>query len=296
VLSQTFTDFQYLIVNNGSTDGTQVLIDQYCKEDKRIKTISFPFNSKDSTVMAKRRPLIEKYKTTPYYMSIDDDDFMEPITVETLYHLITEYNADIASVGSRLVYPDGSMKDKFVFNGIYVFSRIEAMFELLKREKFNAALGGKLFRMEIIQNIERPVVKVTRDIYTRYRTINNISHCMVVTGQPLFYFYRHDKNQSGLDLPEQITSEKMRQHLEANTMRTEWLSEHMPEIKDFVFYSELSFMISLYERIHRLNVQSCFDIAQEMKDTLLRHSTFLSECGFCKESEREILGKIQFKM
>jgi hypothetical protein len=72
-------------------------------------------------------------------------------------------------------------------------------------------------------------------------------------------------------------------------MRTEWLSENMPEIKDFVLYSELSFMLSLYERINRLEVKSCFDIAQEMKETLLKNNVFLLECGFCTQREHDIL-------
>ena len=289
VLAQTFTDFQYLIVNNGSTDGTQALIDQYKKKDSRIHSVAFPFNSKDTAVELERNKLLEHYYTTPYYMSIDDDDFMEPNTVETLYNLITQYDADIAQVGSRFVYPDGTMKDKFVFNGIYVYNRIEAMVEMLKREKFNQASGGKLFHIDInLKDVEVLKTKQSRDIHHAYRRMNKIRR-MVVTGEPLFYFYRHDKNQSGLETAQQITPQKMRQHLEANAIRTEWLTENMPEIKDFVFYCELSFMISLYERIHRLDVQSCFDIALEMKETLIRHSAFLKECGFLKEHEIQIL-------
>jgi glycosyltransferase involved in cell wall biosynthesis len=298
VLSQTFTDFSYVIINNGSTDNTQTIIDKYSEEDKRIISFSYPENTKNPQILNERYLLRKKkleinfnYRFPPFYLNIDDDDFMEPDTVETLYRLITEYDADIASVGSKFVYPDGTMKDKFVFEGTFVFSRTEAMTELLKREKFNAASGGKLFRREIIENIEVPQAKVLRDIYSRYKMINRINR-MVVTGEPLFYFYRHDKNQSGLDTAEQITPEKMRQHLEANAMRTEWLTEHMPEIKDFVFYCELSFMISLYERIHRLNVESCYKIAQEMKETLSQHNAFLLECGFCAQKELEILKQI----
>jgi len=294
VLSQTFTDFLYIIFNNGSTDNTQSLIDKYCKEDKRIISFSYSENTRNpkilnERILDQREKLNTIYSPLPsYYMNIDDDDFMESTTVETLYQLITEYDADIASVGSKFVYPDGTMKDKYVFDGTFVFSRIEAMTELLKREKFNAASGGKLFRREIEEDIEVPAVKMSRDIYTSYKKYNRIKR-MVVTGEPLYYFYRHDNNQSGLESAEQITPEKMRQHLEANAMRTEWLSEKMPEIKDFVFYCELSFMISLYERIHRLQVESCYSIAQEMKETLMKSKLFLSECGHCTEREIEIL-------
>jgi len=289
VLSQSFTDFEYVIVNNGSTDGTQSIIEEYRNKDDRIRSFYFTVNNRDSDVWKERN--IEKQYNAPYYLNIDDDDFMESTAVETLYRLITEYEADIASVGSKYIYPDGSMKDKFVFNGFFNYNRIEAMTELLKREKFNAASGGKLFKTELLINNDIPSVAVARDIYTRYRMLNKINR-MVVSGEPLFYFYRHDHNQSGLDTAEQITPEKLRQHLEANTMRTQWLTENMPEIKDFVFYCELSFMISLYERIYRLEIKDCYMIVEEMKASLLSHNNYLSECGFCTEKEKEIIKNI----
>ena len=292
VLNQTFKDFEYLIINNGSTDNTQSLIDQYCELDKRICVISYALNRRDPESSRNRYKLILANEAAPYFMLIDDDDFMEPGTVETLFQLITQYDADAASVGSLYVFPDGSTKKKYVFDGTYIFSRTETMVELLKREKFNASIGGKIFRKETLKDFTFPQVEISRDIHSGYRRMNNIRR-MVVTGEPLFYFYRHDNNVSGLDTAKEITPAKMRQHLEANAIRTEWLTEHMPEIKDFVFYCELSFMISLYERIRRLDVQPCFEIAHEMKDALSRYSTFLSGCGFCTEREKEILNSMQ---
>ena len=295
VLSQTFTDFDYKIVNNGSTDGTQDVIDRYCKIDNRI---SFVKNALNTKIYPKAESTTREHEETwtpnsPYFMRIDDDDFMEPTTIETLYRLITEYDADIASVGSKYVYPDGTIKDKFVFEGTHVFSRTEAMIEMLKREKFNTSSGGKLFSRKTT-GIMIPGVEVIRDIHCGYRRMNNIER-MVATGEPLFYFYRHGNNLSGLDTAEQITPKKMRQHLEANAIRTRWLTEHMPEIKDFVFYCELSFMVSLYERIYRLDIQSCFEIAQNMKDTLMQNSRFLWKCNFCTKREKEILKSMQIE-
>jgi glycosyltransferase involved in cell wall biosynthesis len=286
VLAQTFSDFEYLIINNGSTDGTQALIEKYCKEDTRIHAVSYSKNEVTANAFQEKYQLIRELPA-PFFTKIDDDDYMKPNTLETLYNLITEHKADGACVGSMYEFPDGTKKNKFVFDGTYVYNRVEAMVEMLKREKFNAALGGKLFRKEVL-DIVYPNVEQIRDIHISYRRMNHVNR-MVVNGDPLFYFYRHDSNVSGLNTPEQITPQKMRQHLEANAMRTEWLAENMPEIKDFVFYCELSFMISLYERIYRLDVQTCFDIALEMKETLIRHSAFLSECNFCTEREKEIL-------
>jgi glycosyltransferase involved in cell wall biosynthesis len=288
VLSQTFSDFEYIIINNGSSDNdTPKLLKQYSALDKRIDIITRSHNDVSTKNFTDLHTML-KNRQSIFFMQVDDDDYIEPDTVELLYKLITENDADIATVGSMWVYPDGSSKNKFIFDGTFIYSRIDAMTELLKREKFNSAQGGKLYRKSLFENITPPYFDCFRDIYREYRVINNV-HKMVVTGKPKFYFYRHDNNISGLDTEEQITPTRMRQHLEANAMRTEWLSEHMPEIRDFVFYSELSFMISLYERINRLKVESCYNIAQEMKYILLRHKTFLSECGFCTDKEKEIL-------
>ena len=121
--------------------------------------------------------------------------------------------------------------------------------------------------------------------------INNIKK-LVAIGTPLFNFYRHDDNTSGLDTASQITPERMRQHLEANAIRTKWLTENMPEIKDFVHYCEISFMISLWERIYLLDVRSCFEIAAEVKAYILRYIDFLLEHDFCSTHEKEVLSSI----
>ena len=292
VLSQSFQDFDYIIVNNGSTDSTRVLLEQYSIRDKRVSIITRPVNDVSMEFFKLYKSIVLNNKAR-YYMQIDDDDYMEHTTVGTLIDLISENNADISVIGSKWVYSDGSIENKYVFDGTYIFSRTEAVEELLKRKMFNSAQGGKLYRKSLLENVELPIVEHYRDIHREYRVINNISK-MVVSGTPLYYFSRHNSNVSGLDSPGQITPEKMRQHMEANTMRTEWLTEHMPEIKDFVLYCELSFMISLYERIYRLDVKSCFHIAQEMKNTLADYSCFLVQNEFCTEREKEILRLIVF--
>jgi len=287
VLSQTFEDFEYIIIDNGSTDDTQSVINQYMAKDNRIFVITRSQNDISSHGFLHIQSILNT-RNTLYNMHIDDDDYMETNAVDTLYNLITENNADIAAIGSKWVFKDGTTKDKYVFNDTYVFSRIDAMTELLKREKFNSAPGGKLYRKFLYENINIPTVNQFRDIYREYRVFNDINK-MVVTGKPLYYFYRHDSNLSGLDTIEQITPKKMLEHLDANKLRTQWLTEKMPEISNYVFYCELSFMISLYERIHRLQVKSCFYIANEMRAVLLQNKQFLAECRFLKEQEKDTL-------
>ena len=293
VLSQTFSDFQYLIVNNGCTDGTQAVLKQYAEQDSRIQLFYMQKNNiiypdlleNEDTLNAVEHAIHEA--GVPYYMSVDDDDYIVPDTLEKLVGLLESYQADIATVGSRWFYPDGREQDKFVFSGVFVYDRVQAMTELLKREKFNNASGGKLYRQEIC-NFRMHGQQAKRDIYREYRRINRI-HKMVVSGEPKYYFYRHDSNMSGLNTAEQITPEKMHQHLDGNHDRTIWLSREMPEISDFVHYCELSFMISLYQRIYALQVSSCYAIAEEMLKVLQENRQILHTYPWYTEQEKTFL-------
>lgn len=285
VLSQTFTDFEYVILNNGCTDGTQDVINTYMRQDTRIKCIC---NKKNRIVFDSNDPLYIPNGDNVFFTQVDDDDYIDPYMIETLYRLAIDTRADICSVGSKFVFADGSEKDKYVFDGKYSYNRIEAMYELLKREKINSARGGKLYKKELMMNFDYPKVHHMRDIHREYRVINRIEK-MTVTGKPMYYFYRHNKNLSGLNTKDQITIEKMNEHLLANRIRTEYLTKRMPEISNFALYSEYSFMISLTDRIRKLSVEECFRIADQMAETLRKNTEWLMACGYLKPQEIEIM-------
>lgn len=294
VLNQTFTDFEYIIINNGSTDcQTASIIDTYIKKDSRVFSYAYQNNIiyTDQCWFAKQ---LHQGRIgscdSQYFFIIDDDDFMERDTLETLYCMAKTFKSDIVGIGSQFVYPDGSKKDKYTFNETYTFNRVDGMCELLKRRYFNSARGGKLYRKDVLQFDIVPGVR-NRDIYREYRVMNNINS-ITVCGKPKYYFYRHDSNLSGLDNAVTITPEKMREHLSANRIRTKWLSERMPEIKEFAYYCEASFMISLWDRIHTLEVTSCYPIAAEMKQYLQESRKILSSGTYLTEKERAILARM----
>lgn len=294
VLNQTFSDFEYIIINNGSTDGrTHDLINKYIQLDKRISCYSYSENMliTDQNWFA---TLLHKGclgdPKCDYTLIIDDDDIMESDTLENLYHMALETQSEIVGFGSRYLYEDGSLKDKYVFDGIFTFNRVEGMRELLQRKYFNSARGGKLYKKKVLHFDLVPGVR-NRDIYREYRVMNNINQ-ITICGEPKYYFYRHGKNLSGLDCVENITPEKMQEHLQANHIRTKWLSENMPEIIDYVFYSEASFMISLWNRIHSLEVKSCYQIAEFMRKWILAHKELLKKYNWYTNCEVDTLNKM----
>ena len=97
VLSQTYTDFEFIILNDGSTDNTLSIIRDYAKRDSRIRVIDQP-NSGMGTALNKGMRLARG----DLIVRMDADDVMLPNRIERQLDFM-KANPDVA-VASCLVY------------------------------------------------------------------------------------------------------------------------------------------------------------------------------------------------
>lgn len=81
ILNQTFQDFEYLILDDGSTDKTWTIIQQYARKDKRIKT----FQNLTSLNIPRCRTFLVKQAKTDYVIWQDGDDISMPTRIEKQY-------------------------------------------------------------------------------------------------------------------------------------------------------------------------------------------------------------------
>lgn len=95
VLSQSFQDFEYIIVNDASTDNTLNIIEKYSEKDFRIKLINNDVNLKQ----AKSRNKAIKQARAKYIINIDADDIMSADRIKNSLEFIKKNNADIVYGG-----------------------------------------------------------------------------------------------------------------------------------------------------------------------------------------------------
>jgi glycosyltransferase involved in cell wall biosynthesis len=100
VICQTFKDFECICINDGSTDNSLSILQEYANKDKRFKLI----NKKNEGVSVARNTGIQN-AAGKYIVFIDSDDWISEDYVETLYNSIEKYNCDMVSA-NFYIYDD----------------------------------------------------------------------------------------------------------------------------------------------------------------------------------------------
>ncbi len=103
ILNQTLSDFELILINNGSNDSSGALIEQYAKKDSRIITIH---NNNGTTYGTALNQGI-KLARGEYIGIVESDDWIDRTMYEKLYNKIVEFDADIALCSFKRHLPDG---------------------------------------------------------------------------------------------------------------------------------------------------------------------------------------------
>ena len=98
VLQQTFSDFELILVDDGSPDSCPAICDSFQKTDPRIKVI----HKKNGGLASARRAGI-KVAQGDFVFNLDSDDLIEPDTLEHAYQIITDTDCDMVSFAYRWV-------------------------------------------------------------------------------------------------------------------------------------------------------------------------------------------------
>ena len=106
LVNQSFKDFEVICINDGSKDGSLVILEEYAKKDSRFKVISQTNGGSGSA----RNNGLSKAKGK-YVQFLDGDDYFEPEMLEKLYNLAEKHQAEIAVCSSKKVDDEGNITE-----------------------------------------------------------------------------------------------------------------------------------------------------------------------------------------
>lgn len=193
---QSFTQWECILVDDGSTDFSPVICDSYSRRDNRFKVI----HQENSGVSAARNTGIEA-ATAPLLTFVDPDDFLSKDYFEELVTNLVRVNADVSTSLFCEVEEDGKEGKFWMSNRLDRIMRRSSAHELLNNhDVINAVCGnffscvswGKVFRRGLWEDARFPVgVDLGEDMMTVPAVVIRAERA--VFAQRATYYYRQRK-------------------------------------------------------------------------------------------------------
>lgn len=182
VIGQTYRHLEILIVDDGSTDGSGKICDEY-EKDKRVTV----FHTENHGLSAARNLGLDN-ATGNWIGFVDSDDWIEPDMYEVLIKRAEETGADVIECGLFLEYPS---KTEERLRSNTVLSGMEAT-RLLIQGKISNAVWNKLWKRECFSHIRFPVGRVFEEYATTYRVYAVIEKVCTINALKYHYLQRKD--------------------------------------------------------------------------------------------------------
>ena len=167
LVNQTYKNLEIIVINDGSTDNSGTICQEYARKDNRIVYIE-----KENGGQSEARNMGLDRMTGSYVTFVDSDDWVEPNYVEVLYKKLLEYCADIA-VGNYYSYDEkegvfyfhifGDSYYEKVYDNVSIF---ENFYESQHMKNFALiCVAGKLYKADLFRDLRFEVGKLGEDGY-----------------------------------------------------------------------------------------------------------------------------------
>ncbi|WP_125608087.1 glycosyltransferase family 2 protein [Lapidilactobacillus bayanensis] len=183
ILDQTFTDFELILVDDGSTDRGPAMCDQYAKRDERVKVI----HKKNGGLSDARNAGID-IAQGDYLGFVDSDDYIAADMYDLLYHDITKEQADLAICGIYDVYEGHEPKQKDTIRD--VMNQQQAIKVIFEGNIVSVHAVNKLYRRAIFKKLRYPIGKYHEDSFVILDILEQCQKIVIDSQQKYFYYHR----------------------------------------------------------------------------------------------------------
>lgn len=185
VLNQTFTDFELILVDDGSPDRCPAICDEAAERDARVRVI----HQANAGLSAARNAGIEAAHGA-WLSFVDSDDYIAPHFCEKLYQTAQRTNADCVMCSVQNVDESGKLIDSALMR---VADEVKTGREVLRkigRDDVTPYLTAwnKLYRRKLFNTLRYPAGRQNEDVFVFAELFCQVQRAVCVA-EPL-YFYR----------------------------------------------------------------------------------------------------------
>ena len=187
VINQTYKNIEILVVNDGSTDNTLSILNNY--KDKRIRIIT----TENKGLSLSRNVGIDNAKGEYLYF-MDVDDFITCDAIEYLYNLIKKYNVQIATATPLDIYnynyevPKIKVKDELI-------TKEDMLKKILLTKDRAGTTWNKIIKRELFlkNKFDDRIIDDVAHTYKLILSTDDIAYSNKIT----YFYFRHDESLLG---------------------------------------------------------------------------------------------------
>ena len=189
VMSQSYSDLQVILIDDGSTDNSGVICDEYAAKDPRVVVIH---QNNGGAAAAKNAGLCAA--TGKYLSFVDSDDYLEPEAYSHMLQLMQAHNADVVQCAYRDVYKNYS-EDRLGTDCIKEYD-VRSYVKLYTTDWTCGLMTDKLYERSLFDGIFFEEGHKIDDEYFTYRGIMNARKIV----RDNFVIYNYRKRRSSVML------------------------------------------------------------------------------------------------
>lgn len=183
LISQTYSNLEILVIDDGSTDKTGQLLDRKYGNNAKVLI----YHKRNGGLSDARNYGLDRM-TGEYVTFVDSDDYVDTPYIEYLINLV-EAGTDIAIIPPQPFFVDNTLNKEYDL-AYEVVSSQEAVRRMLVRDSIAHTACGKLYRSSMWKELRFPYKKLYEDYYTTFEAFSKAQNVAVGRAGMYFYFQR----------------------------------------------------------------------------------------------------------
>lgn len=185
LLQQTYSNYEIIIINDGSNDESLNIINKFIIDNTRIRL----FNQTNQGIAVTRNNGIS-YASGELIMFVDSDDFVKSNYISEAVKTMIKFNSDLVCFGYTKLNSDGTEKEYLKYSSSHNLSHDEAMSILIK----DSYLWDKLFKKSLFTGISFPDGKTYEDNFTNYKLFRRASRISYLADSTQYIYVNRDNS------------------------------------------------------------------------------------------------------
>ncbi len=264
ILRQTFQDYELLLVDDGSDDGSSELCDRYAQGHPNIRVLRQPHSGVSA---ARNRGIAES--RSGYIVFVDSDDYVDSRYLEILYQAAIKYDADLVASSSVNVL-DGS-RPAAAEQGEPVSEVVtteEAYRRILLGKVVSVTVWANIYRKSVLENVRFPVGEIYEDNAALAQILDGCGRIVCSTYAGYYYRIRRGSIMHGRMSAERYVSvrnaERLLRHVQA----------HYPKAEDAARIFYINNLLQLTNLMVMDADPQCQAQCRAVRRAILRHAGF----------------------